>query len=102
MAPGEQFRALLLTDIDVAEDFFKLLGRNLRTDHGGGFERVGLLDGCDALESPFHEAVVDALLNKRAAGAGADFALVEREHDEAFDGFIEEVVVFAANIFEEN
>ena len=96
LAAGENFGAFLLADIDVAEDLFQLLVRHLRADHGVALERVGLLDGCYALERPLHELVVDALLDERAAGAGADFALVEREHHEAFDGLVEEVVVFVA------
>ena len=60
-----------------------------------GFERVALDDGGDALQGPLHELVVDRLLHQGAAGAGADLALVEGEHDEALDGLVEEVVVLA-------
>ena len=65
-------------------------------------QRIGLLDGRHALQRPLHEFVVDALLDERAAGAGADLALVEREHHEAFDGLVEEVVVFLADVGEED
>ncbi len=96
LAAGQHFSAFLLADIDVAEDFLQLLGRHLRADHGVALERIGLLDGRHALQRPLHELVVDAFLNERAAGAGADFALVEREHHEAFDRLVEEVIVFVA------
>ena len=85
-----------MADVDVAEDLFQLLAGDLRADHGVALQRIGLLDGRYPLERPLHELVVDALLNERAAGAGADFALVEREHHEAFDRLVEEVVVFLA------
>ena len=91
-----------MTNVDVAQDFFQLLAGGLRADHGVAFKRTGLLDGRDALEGTLHEAIVDAFLNQRAAGTGADFALVEREHDKAFDGLVEEIVVFIEHVGEEN
>ena len=91
-----------MTDVDVAEDLFQLLGGDLRADHGGAFERVGLLDGGNTLERALHEAVVDALLNERATGAGADFALIEGEHHEALDRLVKEIVVFVADVVEED
>ena len=65
-------------------------------------QRTGLLDGRHALERPLHESVVDALLNQRAAGTGADFALVEREHHKALDRLVEEVVVLLQHVGEED
>ena len=59
-------------------------------------------DGVDALQRALHEAVVDQLLDERAARAGADLALIEREHDEAFDRLVEEVVVLGADVIEED
>ena len=92
----------MCADIDVAQDFFQLLARDLRADHGVGLQRIGLLDGRYALERPLHELVVDALLDERAAGAGANLALIEREHHEAFDRLVEEVIVFVEHICEED
>ncbi len=94
LAAGQQLSAFLLADIDVAQDLLQLLARDLRADHGVGLQRIGLLDGCDTLQRPLHELVVNAFLDESAARAGADFALIEREHDEAFNGLIEEVIVF--------
>ena len=67
-----------------------------------GSSGLALRDRLDALERPLHEAVVDRLLDQRAARAGADLALVEREHDEAFDRLVEEVVVLGRDVVEED
>jgi len=47
-AAGEHLRALLLADVDIAQDLFELLGGGLRADHGFGVERIALLDLADA------------------------------------------------------
>ena len=47
-AACEHLRALLLADVDVAQDFFELFGRGLRADHRRGIERVALLNSGDA------------------------------------------------------
>ena len=47
----------------------------------------------DARDGALHELVVDRLLHQRAARAGADLALVEREHREALERLVEELVV---------
>ena len=57
---------------------------------------------CDAGHRPVHEAVVDLLLHQGAARAGADFALVQGEHAEAFQGLVEEVIILVADIGEED
>src|SRR5262249_20180215 len=56
----------------------------------------------DALERPFHEAVVDVLMDQRTARTGTDLALVEREHHKTFDRLVEEVVVFGGDVLEED
>ena len=43
-----------------------------------------------------------ALLDQRAGRAGADLALVEREHREALERLVAEVVVGAADVVEED
>ncbi len=41
-------------------------------------------------------------MDERATWARADFALIECEHHKAFDGLVEEIVVFRCNILEED
>ena len=65
-------------------------------------QRVALLDGFDARQHPFHEAVIDALLDQSARRAGADFALVEREQHQALDRLVEEIVILGHHILEED
>ena len=93
--PVSTFAPSCLADVDIGEDLLQLLVRGLRADHRRRIERIALLDRLDALQRPFHEPVVDRFLDQRAARAGADLALVEREHGEAFDRLVEEVVVLA-------
>ena len=52
--------------------------------------------------SPLHELVVDRSLDQRARRAGADLALVEGEHGEAFERLVEEVVVLGHDVGEED
>ncbi len=49
-----------------------------------------------------HELVVDRRLHKRAAGACANLALVQREHREPFERLVEEVVIVVRDIGEED
>ena len=63
---------------------------------------MALLDLLGASDRLLHELVVDRLLHQRAARAGADLALVQREHGEAFERLVEEVVVFLRDIGEED
>jgi hypothetical protein len=102
LAADEHFRALFAADVEVRKDLLELLARRLRADHRAGIERISLLDRFDAFERALHELVVDRLFDQRARRAGAHLALVEREHHEAFDRLIEEVVVFGCNVGEEN
>ena len=46
--------------------------------------------------------VVDRSLHQRARRAGADLALVQREHGEAFERLVEEVVVLGHHVGEED
>ena len=94
LPPVKNLRAFLLADIDVGEDLLELLARSLRAQHRVRRERIALIDRLYARQNLLHEPVVDRFLNQRARRAGADFALVEREQDEAFNRFIEERVVF--------
>jgi hypothetical protein len=61
-----------------------------------GVQRVALLDGLDPLDGVGEELVVDRGLDQRAGRAGADLALVEREHREAFEGLVVEGVLLSA------
>ena len=63
---------------------------------------MALLDLLGARDRRLHELVVDRLLDERAARAGADLALVEREHREAFQRLVEEVVVGLRDVGEED
>ena len=93
LAADQHLGAFLLADVDVGEDLLELVVGGLGADHGRGLERVALLDLVDAGDRLLHEAVVDRSLHQRAARAGADLALVQREHGEAFQRLVEEVVV---------
>jgi hypothetical protein len=53
-------------------------------------------------ERALDEALVDRLLDQRAARAGADLALVEGEQHQALDGLVEEVVVGRHHVVEEH
>ena len=67
-----------------------------------GVERVALLDLLGPGDRALHEPVVDRFLHQRAARAGADLALVEREHGKAFERLVEEVVVGVHHVGEED
>ena len=67
-----------------------------------GVERMALLDLLGAGDGALHELVIDRLLHQHAARAGADLALVEREHREAFERLVEEVVVRFGDVGEED
>ena len=95
-------RAFLLAEFEVGHDLGHLHLRGLCAHHRFGIERVALLDGLDALQGTFHELVVDRFLNQRARRAGAHLALVEGKQHQAFDGFVEEVVVGISDVFEED
>ena len=102
LSAGQAFRAFLTADIQVAEDFFQLFGGSLSADHGVGVERMALLDRFHSLDGSLDEAVVAGFLDQRPRGTGADFALIQGEHGEAFQGFVEEVVVLGADVGEED
>jgi len=102
LAAGQDLGTFLLADLDIAEDLLELFARGLGADHGRGIERMALLDLLHALDRLFHEAVIDRLLDQGAAGAGADFALVEGEHGEPFQRLVEIVVVFRHHVCEED
>ena len=102
MPPVRHLRAFLLADVDIGQDLLHLIVRGLGADHGGRVERVALLDGRDALDGALDELVVDRFLDQRAAGAGADFALVEGEQREAFERLVEEFVVGVHHVGEED
>ena len=101
-AAGKDLRALLLADVDIGEDLRQLLAGGLRADHGVGLARIALLDRSNPLERPLHEAVIDVRMDQCPARAGADLALVQREHDEAFNHLVEEIVVFSGDVLEED
>ncbi|KIU01531.1 carR, partial [Staphylococcus aureus] len=96
LAAGEALGPLLLADVDVAEDLLELLRGGLRADHRRRVEGRALRDRLDALHGALDEAVVDRLVHERPARAGADLALVEGEHREAFERLVEEVVVLVS------
>ncbi len=102
LAADQAFGTFLLAQVQVRENLLQLFLRGLRADHGALVERVALGDGGHALQGAFHEAVVDRFLDQHAAGAGADLALVQREHGEAFQRLVEEGVVGAHHILEED
>ncbi|OIQ79163.1 hypothetical protein GALL_391010 [mine drainage metagenome] len=97
-AADQKLCAFLPADVQVGLDLGDLDIGSLCADHGFGVERVPLLDRGHAFEHTLHELVVDGLLDQGTRRAGADFALVEGEQDQTFDGFIQEVVVFIGNI----
>ena len=56
----------------------------------------------DPRDRPLHEAIVDFFVNQRARRAGADLALVEGEHREAFERLVEKIIVLRGDILEED
>src|SRR3546814_17640167 len=56
----------------------------------------------DVCSSDLHEAVIDLLMHQSAAGAGADLALVEREHGETFQRLVEIIVILSHHIGKED
>ncbi|MCY1200129.1 hypothetical protein D9M72_115550 [compost metagenome] len=102
LAAGEALRAFLAAQVDVRQDLLQLFGGRLRADHGAGVERMALADRGHALECALHEAVVDRFLDQRARRAGADLALVQREHGKAFQRLVEEGVVGGQHVLEED
>ncbi len=60
------------------------------------------LIAADALDRALHEPFVDRFLDQRARWAGADFALVQRKHREAFERLVEEFVVLIHHIGKED
>ena len=101
-AAGENLRTFLLADVDVGKDLLVLIIRGLRADLGRHFVRIGLANFLDALDGALHEALVDGLLHQSARGAGAYLALVQREHGEALERLVDEIVVLAHHVVEEN
>ena len=101
-AAGQHLRAFFATDGDVGQDLFQLVVGRLRADHRRWIERAALLDGLHPRDGPFDEPVVDRFLNERATGAGADFALVQREHGKAFQAFVEIIVVRVHHVGKED
>ena len=61
--------------------------RPARADHRPRVERMSLRDRRDALKRTLHEAVVDLFIDQYARRTRAHFALIQREHREAFEGF---------------
>ena len=54
------------------------------------------------LQHALHELVVDGFLDQRTRRAGADFALIEGEQHQTFDGLVEEAIVGLGDIGKEN
>ena len=102
MPPVSTLRAFLLADVDVGQDLLELIVRRLSADLRAHVERIALLDLLDALDRALHEPIVDRLLDQRALRARAHLALVEREHREAFERLVEEVIVVAHHVGEED
>src|ERR1700683_1434465 len=101
-AADQDLGALLTTDVEIAENLLQLFAGGLGPDHGRRIQRIALDDRGHTLECALYEPLIDAFLNQGAAGARAHLALVEREHDEALDGLVEEVVILSDHIVEEN
>ena len=101
-AAGEHAGALLLSDVDVRQDLAQLLLAGLRAEHRPRVQRVALHDQPGPGDRALHEAVVDGLVHQRAAGAGAHLTLVQREHGEAFQRLVQEVVVVRHHVAEED
>ena len=55
-----------------------------------------------AREGSFDEPLVDGFLDQGSGGAGADLALIEREHDKTLDGLVEVVVILRTHVGEED
>ena len=102
LAAGQELGAFLLADVDVAEDLLELVVRRLRAELGVGVERIAGLDLRGARDRAVHERWVDLLLDQRARGTGADLALVQQEHREAFQRLLPERVVLVPHVREED
>ena len=61
-----------------------------------------LLDFAHVRNGALHETVVDGPLHQGTAGAGADLALVQREHGKALEALVEEIVVLIHDVGEED
>src|SRR5699024_5377962 len=92
-APGQAGSAFLATQIEIAHDAIKLFLRDLSTDHGICAQRVASADFFYSGNGFFNELIVDGFLDEDTRGAGADFALIEGKHGQAFDGFFQKCIV---------
>ncbi|CFW91781.1 Uncharacterised protein [Bordetella pertussis] len=101
-AAGQALRALLAADIDIGQDLVHLHLRDLCAHHGAGIERMAGLDGLHPRDGLLDEALVDRLLDQDARRAGADLALVEREHGQALERLVQELVVVVHHVVEED
>ena len=87
--PVEQLGALLLAQVDVAEDLVHLLLRDLRALLGGRVERVADLALLGLLGQALDELLVDLLLDEQPAAGRAALAAVEVDGVEgAGDGLL--------------
>ena len=77
LAAGDELGALLLAEVDVAENLVELLLRNLRALLGGGIERIADLALLGLLGQPLDELLVNLLLDEQSAAGGAALAAVE-------------------------
>jgi hypothetical protein len=95
-------RALLLADVDVAQDLLELIVGRLGADLGVGVERIAGDEAAGARHRQLEELAVDLLVDQRARRARAHLALVEREHAEALERLLPEVVVVREHVGEED
>ncbi len=102
VAAGADRGAFLLADVDVGQDLLELVVAGLRADLRVGVQRVALLDLRGALGGVGDEVVVDAGLDQRPRRAGANLALVEREHREPFQRLVVEGVAVGGDVVEED
>ena len=92
----------MLYEVITGQDLLELIVRGLRAHGRGRIERVARLVSRGARYRAIHELAVEARRHERARGAGADLTLVEREHREALERLVREVVVLREHVFEED
>ena len=96
-AAGHAFRAFLLADVDVVQDFLELPFGALGAHLSGRTERIADLNLGDARDGFLHELVEDRFMHQGPRRTGADLALVESEEREALERLVEEGVVLVTS-----
>ena len=102
MATDEGLRAFLRADLQVLLNLVHLLLGSLRAHHGFRIKWVTDFDLLHALNGQLQEFIRNVLVHQGAGWTGADFALVEGEHNEAFNALFQVGIIFIHDVFKED